>query len=84
MFTGSGSLVPALAFPPAYERIRDKDRATRLVPVERKDVPKDEPKSAEPDTFGMTTPRGYFQGQVLNKVITLHAYNYLATFMGSY
>ena len=71
MSPGSGSLVPALAFPPAYERIRDKDRATRLVPVERKDVPKDEPKSAEPDTFGMTTPRGYFQGQVLNKVNTV-------------
>ncbi len=60
----------APAFPPAYERIRDKDRATRLVPVERTDVPQDEPKSAEPDTFGMTTPRGYFQGQVLNKVGT--------------
>ena len=66
---GSGSLVAAPTFPAAYERIRDKDHAAaRLVPVQRSDVPKDEPKSAEPDTFGMTTPRGYFQGQVLNKV----------------
>lgn len=64
---GSGRLVSAPAFPPAYERIRDKDRAVRLVPVERKDVPQEETKPAEPDTFGMTTPRGYFQGQVLNK-----------------
>jgi hypothetical protein len=68
VLTGSGRLVSAPAFPPVYERIRDKDRSTRLVPVVRKDVPQDEPKAAEPDTFGMTTPRGYFQGQVLNKV----------------
>jgi len=72
---GTGRYIEAPTWPSfCYDKIQDRDNQDKPEHVQRTDVPTDDVDGPvdTPDTFGLTTPRGYCQQEVFNKHLGIY------------
>lgn len=72
---GSGQFIQAPTWPAVcYDKIQERDSQDIPDHVEREDTPTDDVDTTVDtnDTFGLTTPRGYWQEEVFNKQLGIY------------